>query len=684
MSLPAPTVFWRADGTPFSPRFDDIYRSAGVDSQGALAQARQVFLHGCGLLAEPDAPAAWAGRPVWQILETGFGLGLNFLAVWHAWLQDPARPARLFYSAVEAHVPEARDVLRSAAPFPELAPLAEQLAAQWRGLLPGVHRLELAGGALQLTLAVGDALPMLGELTGRFDSVFLDGFSPQKNPQMWAPDLLHSVARLARSGARLATWCVAGEVRARLAGCGFAVERVPGLAPKRHALRARLTEAAPHDTRDSAQPASCLVIGAGLAGASLAYSLAARGWQVTVLARGAQPADGASGLPAGVTAPHVSPDDRPLSRLTRAGCAATLARARALLREGVDFAECGALERHEPGQRRTPASWQEAMECEATRPLSAPADAEKCLQAGLAADAQHPALWHARAGWLRPAALVRAMLAAPGVRFVGGAQVARLAPHAGGWQALDASGAVLAQANQAALAAGYDTLALLAASANPSPAQAAAIWPLHPLRGQLAFGPVPSDCPDAGALPPFVVNGHGNFAATGQPQAIWVAGSTFVREDTGADPRADEHALNLQRLAELLPQAAARLAPQWDDGRAQPWAGVRCTVPDRLPMTGPLHWPPNGAPTGAREVCPPPLALTGLGSRGLTLAVLAGEIAAAWLHGEPLPVERTLAHRLRASRWNEPNAQPARRGHPPKGTAAPPRTEATTPAKHAP
>jgi tRNA 5-methylaminomethyl-2-thiouridine biosynthesis bifunctional protein len=142
--------------------------------------------------------------------------------------------------------------------------------------------------------------------------------------------------------------------------------------------------------------------------------MAARGWQVTVLAQGSQPADGASGLPAGVTAPHVSPDDRPISRLTRAGVAATFARARALLREGIDFAECGVLERHASGKRQTPPSWQtdddDAINNAATRPLSAPASAQQCQQAGAAADDGHAALWHARAGWLRPAALVRAML----------------------------------------------------------------------------------------------------------------------------------------------------------------------------------------------------------------------------------------------------------------------------------
>ena len=63
-------VAWDDDGTPRSPRFHDIYRSA----TGGLEQAQHVFLQGCGL------PEAWAGRTQWRVLEAGFGLGLNFLA----------------------------------------------------------------------------------------------------------------------------------------------------------------------------------------------------------------------------------------------------------------------------------------------------------------------------------------------------------------------------------------------------------------------------------------------------------------------------------------------------------------------------------------------------------------------------------------------------------------------------
>ena len=92
----AERIEWLEDGTasgsPFSPRFGDRYRS----ELGGLEQSREVFFKGCGL------PAAWAGQPQWRILETGFGLGLNFLVTWAAWKADPLRARLLHFVSLEA------------------------------------------------------------------------------------------------------------------------------------------------------------------------------------------------------------------------------------------------------------------------------------------------------------------------------------------------------------------------------------------------------------------------------------------------------------------------------------------------------------------------------------------------------------------------------------------------------
>ncbi|WP_424859087.1 FAD-dependent 5-carboxymethylaminomethyl-2-thiouridine(34) oxidoreductase MnmC [Tepidimonas sp. HKU77] len=642
-------VEWLPDGTPRSPRFGDIYRSRGADGHGGWAQAQHVFLGGCGLWP-PGPDAVWRGQPRWHVLENGFGLGLNFLATWRAWRDDPDAPETLFYTATEAHPVSADDLRRSAAPFAPLQALAQSLAKRWVGLLPGVHRwawqaTDATGRVrhLRLTLCVGDAQRWLPTLDVPVDSVFLDGFDPAANPDMWSPPLMRAVARLCRPGTRLATWTVARSVREALTQAGFQVEKAPGLPPKRHCLRARWAPAwtprtslrhAPN-TPDNLGPNGrhALVIGAGLAGSAAAWSLAQRGWRVTVLDQADTPAAGASGLPVGLVAPHVSPDDAPLSRLTRAGLACTLERAQLLLTPGIDGAASGVLEHRVEGKHALPApdDWTEQRAA-----WSQAATPESIVAVGLPPET--PALWHPRAAWLRPARLVAAQLAHPRIRFVGGAAVAHLRRQAGGhgWSAHDATGALLAQGDIVVVCAGFDSLALLAAEGR-------APLPLHALRGQVAWGPMEALPPDvAAALPPHPVNGHGSLIAgvpgpDGRP--VWCMGSTFVRGSTGRTIRADDHAANWDKLRRLLPRAAAALSPLWS--QAQAWAGVRCTLPDRFPAVGAVN----------PETLPGLHVITGLGARGLTLSALCGEVLAAGLHGEPWPLEPALARALLAQRF---------------------------------
>lgn len=144
-----------ASGQASSPRYGDIYASRA----GALGQARGVYLQGCGLL---DTPPRWAGREQFTVLETGFGLGVNFLATWAAWRADPQRCARLDYVSLELHPVRAADLLRHAPP--ELQALAVELAAQWPAPVRGLHRILLDANRLDAphapaALPAGEPIP---------------------------------------------------------------------------------------------------------------------------------------------------------------------------------------------------------------------------------------------------------------------------------------------------------------------------------------------------------------------------------------------------------------------------------------------------------------------------------------------------------------------------------------------
>ncbi|RZJ05573.1 MAG: FAD-dependent cmnm(5)s(2)U34 oxidoreductase, partial [Haliea sp.] len=254
-------IDWLPDGTPYSPRFGDRYRS----ELGGLAQSREVFLRGCGL------PDAWANQPQWCILETGFGLGLNFLVTWQAWKADASRPRLLHFVATEAFPASAADILRAAAAHPELMPLAQQLQAQCWGLLPGVHRLVFEDGRVLLSLCIGDTQAVLREQPFEADAVYLDGFSPAKNPDIWNIHTLKAVARCCRRGTRIASWTIARAVLDGLTQCGFTVRKTPGLPPKRDNLQGEFDprwEPRKSQVFTPVTASGCVVIGGGLAGAA--------------------------------------------------------------------------------------------------------------------------------------------------------------------------------------------------------------------------------------------------------------------------------------------------------------------------------------------------------------------------------------------------------------------------------
>lgn len=585
---------------------------------------RHRFMDACGL------PTAWADQPQWRILETCFASGLNFLTAWSAWNDDARRPRILHYVAI-AETPCSIDAIVSCAEsWPQLQPLIRLLTPEWYGVLPGVHRMVFEQGRVLLTLCIGDTAKMLRQLDFHADSVFLNHPAVQVGAQAVDPAALKTLARRCRRGTGIAAFAGGGVVGAALQRHGFAMqERNPSPPPFELVCGrfAPVWEPRTAQAREPAVPGDCIVVGAGLAGAAVAASLARRGWQVLVLDAGAAPASGASGLPAGVLVPHGSPDDNLLSRLSRDGVRATLQQAHALLQLGLDWEPSGVLEHHIDGALapRQPAGGAAAV-------WSRPATSEQIRLAGL--DASAAADWHEKAAWIRPAALIDAWLAAPGVTLQSGVRVAALVRQGAGWHALDASGRLLAQAGLVIVAAALASQELIEGLT------------LQAVRGQITWALHDSPL----QLPPFPVNGDGSFIpslpTTQGP--VWLCGASFDRSDTVLSPRAADQQGNFDRLKRLLPAVAGQLAPVFSSGKAQAWTGIRCASTDRRPLVGPVD-----------EQNPKGLWLnTAMGSRGLTFAALCGELIAARVHGEPLPLARNLARALYPAR--QKNRPPAR------------------------
>jgi len=574
-------VVWDASGTPRSPRFDDVYYS----SAGGLAEARCVFLGGCGL------PDAWAGRPRFVVGELGFGTGLNVLALIDLWRRTRESDAQLHIFSVEAFPMPASDAGRALAPWPELAGLAEALLARWPRRARGFHRLEFAGLGVTIDLAVMDAAEALAAWTGQADAWFLDGFSPARNPRMWTQDVLAGVARGSGPAARIATFTVAGAVRRELEAQGFQVEKKPGFAAKRERLEGQLTTVAP-PRRPGAAP-RVAIVGAGIAGASLARAFLALGVQPLVIEAHA-PGAGASGNPAALVMPRLDAGGGPIG----AFYAQALARAADL----YDQMPLAVIAR---GALQTEAEPKDAGRFDriAQSDLFEPGAVERLTPAALSARLG----WPAAAGGLflrdarvaEPATIIDAWLQET-ARVI--AAVAAVEPAGGGWRLIDPDGGEIARADIVCLACG------------PGAAPLAAQAPLSPLRGQVSLAIV---------APPPAVIGAG-YAIPTRDGLLF--GATHDRDDRGCDVRDQDHRRNLELLGSILPGLAAKLDTIELAGRA----GVRAVTPDFLPLAGPLE---------ARGL----FILSGLGSRGFCAAPLLGDHVAALALGAPSPLPAALA-----------------------------------------
>lgn len=657
---PAPIIpariDWGAPGeAPRSVDYGDVYHPHA----GAAQQARHVFLQGNGL------PARWAGREHFCIVETGFGLGHNFLATWRAWRDDPTRCGTLHFVSVEAHPVSAADLQRAHAE----SPWTEGAAALWRAwpaATPDLHLLDFDDGRVRLLLALGDAAAVLPRLRLQADAFFLDGFAPARNPAMWQPRVLKSLAALAAPGATLATWSAAGALREGLAAVGFAPRRAPGAGGKRDIT---LADWAPRHTPwrppGAAAPGrEAVVVGAGLAGAAAAQALAQGGWQVTVLERHSAPALEGSGNAGGLFHGTVNADDGPYARWFRA----------AALHAREVFAE--ALAAGVPGQMGgllrliTAPGGAAAAQSLLQRLGLPPAYVEVLSDAAASTRAGVPlphAAWHfAGGGWVAPAAWVRQALATPGVNLRTGAIVAALQRQGSDWQLCDAAGRVLARAPTVVLAQGAAASALLQPLGH-------APWPLRHTRGQVTHwaGPTPLRLPVAGdgyALP---LQGPGLEAGV-LCGATREAGTPV--DGLAPELREADHHHNLERLQRLTGLQAPPNPQLWQ-GRA----GWRLHTDDRLPIAGavPLADMPPGQRLDQARLLPREsglFVLTALGARGLTLAPLLARLVAAMASGTPWPVSQDLADAVDPARWRVRAArlQPPRggRGAPEDGGSA--------------
>ncbi|WP_036172423.1 FAD-dependent 5-carboxymethylaminomethyl-2-thiouridine(34) oxidoreductase MnmC [Massilia sp. 9096] len=556
------------------------------------------------------AAERWRGRTRFTVFygDHGDGDGAALRTRLDAWRADPDKPPHLHLIALSPD------------------------------LMPGVHRIPQPDAGVTLDLVSSTLDAALAQLAARVDLFVLDGLA--QAGEAFARPLARVAAQDAVIDARGLTPAQVGALTAQ----GFVFDD----AGRGSTQSARFASRKPRPPSPPEPERRAIVLGAGIAGCAAAERLCARGWDVTLVERHAQPAGEASGNRAGIFMPLVSKDDNIPTRLTRSAYLFALRHWAALgglqggdaLSDGlsddlsggpIEGQACGVLQlardaEHAAVQRaigaagtlpREFAEWLERPQAEALLGLPAP-DGGWLFRQG---------------GWARPGSVCAAMLAACGAKLtqrlgVGDVHIEAVAE---GWRVLDALGTEIARAPTLILANGVGALRIPQASA----------LPLTAMRGQVTHVP-------AGLLPPLPLVLCREAYLTPVAHGVCSAGATYdLDPDPALWPSSQQE--NLERLRGLLsePHAFENLPLQ---GRV----GFRCIAPDRLPLVGRL--PDVDALGGTERLRDVPRhpglhTLLGYASRGLIWAGWAAELLAAQLEGEPLPLESTLVDALDPARF---------------------------------
>ena len=614
------------DGKAFAPLFDDIYATRS----GAFGQANSVFL------SEGEIAHRWRGRDSFTILENGFGLGTNFLATLKAWRNDPSRSQFLHYVALECFPVSSKELERFCAE--QLTAEARELAKLWPPCLPGYHHLSFDRGSVRLTLIFGDSASLSRKLLLHYDALFLDGFSPDKNPRMWTEGLLRDLARYAKEGATVTTWCTKGEVRRALSRAGFMLEKKPGFGKKRERLfgvmQAKRTKYVQPKFKE------VVVIGAGLAGANVAYSLALKGVRVRVVDEAPIPGGAASALAWGILHPHFTRDDSPLSKLSREGFLFTRRRLLDVEKQTQEriFASLGCLQMAHTDEIFK--GWEQARE--QSLPFRLPEDYGKLLDCQEASEVVGYGLkrggWYfPMAGMVRCGAFCRALIQTARVPYRGNTRVTALRKSSKGWQLIGKFGEVIDEASDVVVCCALDSARLLSER----------YLGLEPLPGRITL----LRDTDLSALQ-CPVSGEGYIAH--MTDGYCGVGATYELKRNGPWTEYKAHEDNLAKIDRLLanpPEVVVTGA----------YCGVRVAGPGRLPLIGraidETKWIDIYQSARARleDLEKAEISglwvLTGLGSRGLSMASLCSEMLVSTMMGLPMPTDPALLKTTAVGRY---------------------------------
>ncbi|PSV22731.1 bifunctional tRNA (5-methylaminomethyl-2-thiouridine)(34)-methyltransferase MnmD/FAD-dependent 5-carboxymethylaminomethyl-2-thiouridine(34) oxidoreductase MnmC [Photobacterium leiognathi subsp. mandapamensis] len=651
---------WNDVGTPVSNNFDDVYFS----NANGLEETRYVFIKQNGL------PERWieGNQRRFVIAETGFGTGLNFLAVWQAFKQYRAEhpdsaTQELHFISFEKYPVTKQDLIKAHQSWPELAELAEQLHAHYPPAIADCHRIVLEDGMITLDLWFGDIKDCIPQVwvgnDGIIDAWFLDGFAPSKNPEMWNQNLFNGMVKMARQDCTVATFTAAGFVRRGLMEAGFEMRKAKGFGTKREMIVGKVIERQ-HSTNvkpwynraaQTNNDSGIAIIGGGIASATTALALIRRGQKVTLYCADSELADGASGNRQGAVYPLLNGNNDAVSRFF----STAFIYAKQLVEQAATELEfshswCGVTQL--AYDEKSAAKLEKMLDGGFTSELIHKLDKAQTEQT-TGVETGFDSVHYPLGGWLSPKELTTALIEHAvnegKLTLKTQKEVQSLEQLSDEQWQLHFTDGSQAQHHTVILASGHRF------SEYP---QTQAI-PASSVRGQVSHVPTNSSL---GQLKT-VLCYDGYLTPVNSETKSHCIGASYDRRNVELAFNEDDQQDNKQRLVNCLPSVEWPKAIDINGFAVKDRArvGIRCATRDHLPFVGNVcryddllaqYHNLKETQEHAEEV---PIydnlfAIVGLGSRGLSSAPLLGEVLASQICGDPLPLPLSVLEALHPGR----------------------------------
>jgi tRNA U34 5-methylaminomethyl-2-thiouridine-forming methyltransferase MnmC len=201
--------------TLFVPELKETYHS----TRGARQESVHVFLQ-----AGMHYMLQYLSINKLNILEVGFGTGLNALLTWQ---EAEALECKVYYETLEKYPLDLKKI--EALNYEPADCLLQLHVAEW-------NKPEELSPYFELCKRQMDLLDYSSSL--KFDVIYFDAFAPTVQPELWSGAVFRCLNDVLNPGGVLVTYSSKGIVKELLRESGFDVYRLAGAGGKRHMLRA--------------------------------------------------------------------------------------------------------------------------------------------------------------------------------------------------------------------------------------------------------------------------------------------------------------------------------------------------------------------------------------------------------------------------------------------------------------